>query len=514
MAQEVTAERNMTSAQMRHLAIHSTEQKLNEMRRGHVEELENVVSNTITRVFGSLKDHDGNQIEQLRLALDAKRDEMITNARDEIYAQLEVALRTMEMTREGSRESARLDADVKARAELERRLLVEERAMRMEIAKRELAQTVETRRAMIEETNNKEKVRVFGELAQALEVGATRNLDDLRSFKENETKTKEAHLVAHSEKVVNEAMEKLAGELLEAERIELHEIKSGAEEERVNLMSRTRLEGGDALVRAVETEKERLRKKKDDAVDDLRQELQRKAMDDLQELTDALESDLKSAEKLMVDSVKGGLASALQGATEEHAGRQVVDEHMLETLQRKLKVRTLALVKEFPKFVEAYRLRVFGQVRGGSAEFEMGEGDLNAMEEHVGAGRTGMALHVLQELYEKLGERQESVTGVLADVGVEIRALRKELKEVDADTYDLYYKGTGRENPDESTGGTKIDVVANILADCFRTVDRASVGRGERLGEDDVGIGESTSSCLNCQKLYRMNGELLKEINE
>jgi len=136
---------------------------------------------------------------------------------------------------------------------------------------------------------------------------------------------------------------------------------------------------------------------------------------------------------------------------------------------------------------------------------------LEEIDSNVTSGRTNLALHVLQEQYEKLEKRQEQVGRVLGDTGSEIRALRKELKSVDEDTYGLYYGGTGRENPNMSTDGTKVDVIENILNHSFRTVDRDAVGRGERVGEGDVENAPGT--CQNCQKLYMMNGELLKEIN-
>jgi hypothetical protein len=93
------------------------------------------------------------------------------------------------------------------------------------LADEELGQTVAVRIEEIKASNEKETRRVFGELAQALEVGASKNLAELKERKENERKAKEAHLVAHSEKVVGEAMEQLAGELLEQERAELAEIR-------------------------------------------------------------------------------------------------------------------------------------------------------------------------------------------------------------------------------------------------------------------------------------------------
>jgi hypothetical protein len=50
---------------MRRLAIRSTEEKLNAMRRGHVEELEALLGTTILNVGGSLVTQDGRQMEQV-----------------------------------------------------------------------------------------------------------------------------------------------------------------------------------------------------------------------------------------------------------------------------------------------------------------------------------------------------------------------------------------------------------------------------------------------------------------
>jgi hypothetical protein len=99
----------------------------------------------------------------------------------------------------------------------------------------------------------------------------------------------------------------------------------------------------------------------------------------------------------MIDSVKSGLAASLQEASEDHKGRESVDEKTLEALGRKLKVRRLALVKELPKYVEGNRLRQFGELHAGGAEFRKSEGELEEMEKNVNSGRTGLALHVLQE---------------------------------------------------------------------------------------------------------------------
>jgi len=336
-------------------------------------QLDKVLGETIVNVGGQLVQQDGRQIAQLQQALEAKRDEMIANSREDIYAQLEVALRTMEKSREGNETRFVNDAETLARAELERRLLSRERELRMEAAKRELNHNVQSRMQQISEDNRRETTRVFGELAQALEIGANKNLQALKETKTNERQTKEAHLIAHSEKVVGEAMEQLAGELLEAERVELNDIRTKSEADRVELMNRTRLDGSEALTRALEAEKTRLRNRKEDAVQELRREMQGQAMSELQELTEALDFDLKTAETLMIDSVKGGLTSSLQAASEEHTSRDVVDQGVLEGLKRKLRVRQLALMKELPKFVEGNRLRVFGETRAGSAEFETTE---------------------------------------------------------------------------------------------------------------------------------------------
>jgi hypothetical protein len=63
----------------------------------------------------------------VRQALESKRDEMIAAEREGIYASLEVGVRALEKMQGGRIRQHEREAEVKARAELERRLTVKER---------------------------------------------------------------------------------------------------------------------------------------------------------------------------------------------------------------------------------------------------------------------------------------------------------------------------------------------------------------------------------------------------
>ena len=135
---EVDTERSGVTARMKSLAIRQTERRLNDMRRGHVQELERVLGDTVMTVAGTLVTQDSKQVKQLREALNAKRDEMIELAREEKYRGLEVAVGLLEKQHQSKVDRMRADAEVTARAELQRRLTVSERNYRVGMAESEV----------------------------------------------------------------------------------------------------------------------------------------------------------------------------------------------------------------------------------------------------------------------------------------------------------------------------------------------------------------------------------------
>ncbi|GMH67630.1 hypothetical protein TrRE_jg1758 [Triparma retinervis] len=514
---EVTLERSNVEERMKRYAIKETEKKLNEMRRGHVEELEKVLGSTLTTVGGSLVSHDTRQMLQLREALESKRDEMLVQQRDNIYAKLEVAVRSLEREHEHRMKNLKEEAELNARSEMTRRLEVKEKEFKLAMAEEELRESIELKIREISSENENEKSRVFGELAVALETGAKRNLEQLRERLESSVRTKENNLRLHSDKVVGEAMESLATEILDSERQELSEIKVRSEQHRVDSMNRTRSEGTTAIDDAVTREKERIRRRRDLRVHELREELQRRTMRDLKELEEAMRGDLKTAESLMIDSVKSGLAQTLQHAAEEHGERVVVDDRMIEDLTRRLRERQMAVVKELPKFMNSFRLRAVGEtgIRSGSAEFSVGRGEMEEVEGEVGAGRTAMALNKLADKFGLLERRNEEAGRVLAKMVGETKSLKKELRQVDGEMYDkLYNKGefkTGATFLDDSAVVDRKDVIENILDNTFKSM-AANGGTEDFVGAGGEGGGRK-GACRKCRKLYKVNGELLKEIN-
>ena len=497
-------------------AIKETEKKLNEMRRGHVEALEKVLGETLTTVGGSLVSHDTKQIMQLREALESKRDEMLVQQRDNIYAKLEVAVRSLEREHHHRMKNLMEEAELNARSEMMSRLEIKEKEFKLMMATEELRESIEEKIREIKEENEKEKSRVFGELAVALENGAKRNIEQLKTRLETNLETKVNNLQMHTDKVVGEAMESLATEILDSERQELNEIKVQSEQQRVEAMNQTRNEGTKAIDDAVTKEKARVRRRRDLRVKELREELQRRTMADLQELEEAMQEDVKTAESLMIDSVKSGLAQTLQHAAEEHGERVVVDEKMIEDLTRRLREKQMAVVKELPGFMNNFRLRAVGEsgIRSGSAEFSVNRGELEAVEGNMGAGRTAMALNKLAEKFELLEKRNEEASKALAKIVGETKSLKKTLRQVDEETYAKFYnKGdfaTGAKFLDDSTVVNKKDVIDNILDNTFKTL--AVNGGFEDLAEERSG-GVRKGACRKCKKLYKVNGELLKEIN-
>ncbi|GMH82892.1 hypothetical protein TL16_g09416 [Triparma laevis f. inornata] len=453
---EVDIERTGVEDKMKRYAIKETETRLNDTRRGHVAELEKVLGDTVMTVAGTLVVQDDRQVEQLRRGLEGKRDEMVGLAREEKFKGLEVAVNLMG-------------------GEQERKL------KRLVMARRELEQNLNRRLEEIGSENGKESERVFGELAVALEEGARRNVEQLVERFNNEREEKEKQLVAHSEKVVGEAMESLSAELLESERSELMDIRRKAEEDRVRVVNQTRIEGTEALDKAILTEKERIRKRRDDKITELRSELQSKTMRDLDELEEALRSDLNTAEKLMIDSVKTGLSSTLQRAASEHQSRAAVNKVDVEDLVKLLKVKETKVITALPKFVRDARLRV--------KRFE--KPDDGGLAEMVAEGKAWDALKALSDLHVgPLQERVESAMSSLQEITSENKSLRGDLKKLDRQVYEQAYGG------DEFVFGL---VQAGM--------DQLKKGEG---GDGGGGKGKA---CRKCEKLYRVNGELLREIN-
>ena len=278
---EVSTERAAAAAAMRRSAIRETEEKLNGMRRGHAEELQRAVTGTVTQMGGSLGEQEARQVKQLREALERKRDAMVEGKRVELYDQLELGLRALEKGRDGEIQAQRREAEEEAKAEGEREAEREEAEMREELAREELRRTVEARAKEIKTSNRAEAARVFGELATALEAGADRSLKELREAKEGERRAKEDHLCAHSEKVVGEAMERLAGSLLDGERSSLSSIAAEGGADRVSLSNKTRLAGTEAVARAVEKERGGIRERREGEVEGLRRELRERAGEEL-----------------------------------------------------------------------------------------------------------------------------------------------------------------------------------------------------------------------------------------
>ena len=103
-----------------------------------MQELERVLGDTVMTVAGTLVTQDSKQVKQLREALNAKRDEMIELAREEKYRGLEVAVGLLEKQHQSKVDRMRADAEVTARAELQRRLTVSERNYRVGMAESEV----------------------------------------------------------------------------------------------------------------------------------------------------------------------------------------------------------------------------------------------------------------------------------------------------------------------------------------------------------------------------------------
>jgi len=350
---KLDSDRNEVTAEMRRFAIHETEKRLNEMRQKHVEELESVTGAAIQSSGVALVHQDDLALQKLQQALEAKRDQLLRDEKERIEASLNLELAAMAAQHESLRKGYENDAEHYARAELQSRLAAKEREVRLALAMEDTAKSLQERISEINADNQKETQRVFGELQLALEVGAKNNIDLLAENLTSQREEKVANLTAHSESVVSEAMESLAAELLDAERLELHDLKLKSERNRLELVTKTRLEGVEAVAREVDYEKQRLRERKELMVSELRAHLEGAANSDLSELEDALQSDLEMAENLMLDSVKSGLAGSLQQAREEHATGFPVDEKALEKLQNRLRARHVKIVTEVSGASEA-----------------------------------------------------------------------------------------------------------------------------------------------------------------
>ena len=222
------------------------------MRKKHVAELEEVTGSVIQTSGVSLVHQDDMALKKLQKAMEAKRDQILIDEKERIEASLDLELKTMAHQHDLLRKGYENDAEHYARAQLQNMLAEKEREVRLKMALDESNTALENRICEIKKDNEKETQRVFGELVVALENGANSNIGQLTESLIAMKEEKEANLIAHSEKVVSEAMEALATELMEVERSELHELKLNAEKNRLDLLTKTRLEGVEAVALEVE----------------------------------------------------------------------------------------------------------------------------------------------------------------------------------------------------------------------------------------------------------------------
>jgi len=147
----------------------------------------------------------------------------------------------------------------------------------------------------------------------------------------------------------------------------------------------------------------------------------------------------------------------------------------------------LKIVVELPRLIESGRLRHIHVD-------ERGEGERGGE----------FSLTHLRKTYETLNTNFEKLGNTLGDTVSEVKSLRRELKKIDPAAHAYLCGGY-----DSSMDAATIEHL--ITKSCEVNFDR---GNNEYQSKFGMGVGRGNVSCKKCSKLYRMNGELLQEINE
>ena len=481
-----------------------------------------------------VSDFESRAYEELDTTLRARRDSVLASCRQRVVQGLDVSLSIVEEEGRRRRRSERDALEARTASELRDRAADFETKVGVEMEKAAMRSGLMQRVKEIKEDNEKDMARVFGELAAALDAGAKKNLKDLEDGMRAKMREKEASLVAHGEGVVAEAMKRVSEGMAEGERADIIEIRRIGDEKRVEQYEKTRLEGLVAVEKALEAEKTRIRDKRERAVADLRQELQNRAVAELQELEDAMEEDLDTAETLMVESVRAGLEASISYARESVERRKAAgaDDGVMENLRERLRIRQRKYVSDMPVLVATTRLRAVTKDAGGgpvALSDEDEDGDEGAQPtlkvRESGGGGTKLSLHTLKEKLDDLQQKFENAAGVLAKKNMEVKELRKEMKSVDEESYRLFYGAGGlfsdgdrSKDDSKAPAGDSIGYVENILEWSSKLILglRFTPEDGHGGGGNDSSMIASFShdGCLNCKRLYKENGELLREINQ
>ena len=148
-----------------------------------------------------------------------------------------------------------------------------------------------------------------------------------------------------------------------------------------------------------------------------------------------------------------------------------------------------------PMYIRDGRLRAMKLSGAGEERGKSGR----ELAEMVRAGRAWDALRELRDKHlDGLEGRYEAAADVLQSIVTEVKSLRKELKSLAPELYAECYGGGDMSGAEA----------------CFALVRGGFEPLRSEAG-DEAGVGRKKggAACKKCRKLYKINGELLKEIN-